>query len=509
MKLLIILICTIIVFLTIYFKISDKIEYNYESFNTSPSYIIYRYVPTYLERNPLVCYVSHAEAYIDKSFFEQLSLELPLKITTKENMKYRSDLAILPESILLQYSTKDNNFEYNYLSYLKNMSFFLLQFNNINSEITDFTNIENKHIYIKGNGYVSVLFTEIFKYLNITPKITYYNTESEAIKALQNNECDAIACLLENPNLFIFDISYKYLIKIIPWNLNSMNYDILGYYLRGLKRTKIDLARYKYSELKTELNSAGFTKDLLINKNLSNEIVELITRVVFKPKGILRSNAVQGSYYINFHPRYNKLVKKKGLISITNKNEDPSCVLLAGKSPCVGDNAKFAKHIYDKTFWGSKLQNDQTMLSFLKKTYNNKNKSNNYNKYNKYNKILENSNICFEDVKIKDKETCEKKQYHWDKPCLFNDDCPFYKSNTNYPNEFGKCIDGFCEMPLGIERKGFRKYESKALCHNCPFENPFCCTKNKLMSSPDIAFANDRLERLKNKKELNARKIIV
>ena len=100
MKLLIILICTIIVFLTIYFKISDKIEYNYESFNTSPSYIIYRYVPTYLERNPLVCYVSHAEAYIDKSFFEQLSLELPLKITTKENMKYRSDLAILPESKL-------------------------------------------------------------------------------------------------------------------------------------------------------------------------------------------------------------------------------------------------------------------------------------------------------------------------------------------------------------------------------------------------------------------------
>ena len=505
MKLLIILICTIIVFLNIYFKILNKNKYNYESFNTSP-YMIYKYVPTYLERNPLICYISDAEAYIDKPFFEDLSSKLPIKITTNKNMEFKSDLAILPESILLQPINKNNRSSYNYLSYLKNMSFFLLQINNINLEITEFKNIVDKHIYIKKNGYVSVLFAEIFKYLNISPKITYYDTESEAINALINNKCDAIACLIENPNLFIFNISYKYSIKIIQWNLNSMNYDILGYYLRGLKKTKISLSNYKYSELKTELNSVGFSKDLFINKNLSNEIVELITKIIFKPKGILRSNAVKGSYYINFHQGTINWLKKKGLISITNKTEDPSCVLLAGKLPCVGDDAKFAKHVYDKHFWGSKLQNDQTMLSFLKKVHNDKDKFNNSYKYNK---ILDNSNICFEDVKIKDKYTCEKLNYHWDKPCLFNDDCPFYKSNKNYPNEFGKCIDGFCEMPLGIKRNGFRKYESNTLCHNCPFENPFCCNMNKLMASPDIAFANDRLERLKNKTELNARKIIV
>ena len=37
----------------------------------------------------------------------------------------------------------------------------------------------------------------------------------------------------------------------------------------------------------------------------------------------------------------------------------------------------------------------------------------------------------------------------WDKPCLRNEDCPFYKKNMNYPNNFGQCINGFCEMPLG------------------------------------------------------------
>ena len=87
MKLLIILICTIIVFLNIYFKILNKNKYNYESFNTSP-YMIYKYVPTYLERNPLICYISDAEAYIDKPFFEDLSSKLPIKPEMPHMLNY-------------------------------------------------------------------------------------------------------------------------------------------------------------------------------------------------------------------------------------------------------------------------------------------------------------------------------------------------------------------------------------------------------------------------------------
>ena len=28
----------------------------------------------------------------------------------------------------------------------------------------------------------------------------------------------------------------------------------------------------------------------------------------------------------------------------------------------------------------------------------------------------------------------------WDKPCRINNECPFYKKNTNYPNEYKKDV---------------------------------------------------------------------
>ena len=116
----------------------------------------------------------------------------------------------------------------------------------------------------------------------------------------------------------------------------------------------------------------------------------------------------------------------------------------------------------------------------------------------------------FEDISIKPEANYTRDGKTWDRPCLDNTDCPFYKANQNYPNEFGKCLnDGFCELPLGVTRKAYRKYESTPICHNCPPSNPKCCTKTEIMASPDFAFKNDRMERLKNSKELLLRGIIV
>ena len=100
----------------------------------------------------------------------------------------------------------------------------------------------------------------------------------------------------------------------------------------------------------------------------------------------------------------------------------------------------------------------------------------------------------------------------WDAPCQENKDCPFYKSNANYPNSFGKCLpSGKCEMPIGIERIGFKNYYkmTKPLCHNCKNikngEDNNCCQyqKDKIkakntntntntnMVSPDYMFVGD------------------
>lgn len=100
----------------------------------------------------------------------------------------------------------------------------------------------------------------------------------------------------------------------------------------------------------------------------------------------------------------------------------------------------------------------------------------------------------------------------WDRPCIINDECPYYKSNKNYENEYGRCLsNGKCEMPIGVSTIGYRipKNEDKALCHNCDKipgwnisdKGMTCCEEQKKISgtssnfkfkSPDYMFENDR-----------------
>ena len=83
----------------------------------------------------------------------------------------------------------------------------------------------------------------------------------------------------------------------------------------------------------------------------------------------------------------------------------------------------------------------------------------------------------------------------WDRKCEKDTECPYFNSNKNYPNNFGGCIEGKCQMPKGIERIGMRKIStfSRPLCHNCD-ETPYnedCCFKqslNKKLKSPDYIF---------------------
>ena len=101
----------------------------------------------------------------------------------------------------------------------------------------------------------------------------------------------------------------------------------------------------------------------------------------------------------------------------------------------------------------------------------------------------------------------------YDKPCEENEECPFYKINKNYPNDYGKCLNGYCEMPLNIDRIGYRFYKSDKnnypLCYNCnPDKFEFitdmgnCCNdqsdtkKYPFLSSPDIIFNQDKINRL-------------
>ncbi len=95
----------------------------------------------------------------------------------------------------------------------------------------------------------------------------------------------------------------------------------------------------------------------------------------------------------------------------------------------------------------------------------------------------------------------------YDHPCKTNEECPFYKLNKNYKNEFGKCLDtGYCQLPSNMEPVGYHYFRpnKKPLCYNCGSNeyNKFgnidtCCDdqdnkeKYPYLKSPDYAFEKD------------------
>ena len=110
---------------------------------------------------------------------------------------------------------------------------------------------------------------------------------------------------------------------------------------------------------------------------------------------------------------------------------------------------------------------------------------------------------CYGNSEITSKFECDSyynidgtpKAYYslWDKRCVADVECPYYKSNTNYPNNRGGCINGgFCEFPVGVKRLGYTKYSDTNL------NTPLCydCEDKK---KPDYVFENDFNERTKYK----------
>ena len=153
---------------------------------------------------------------------------------------------------------------------------------------------------------------------------------------------------------------------------------------------------------------------------------------------------------------------------------------------------------------------------YIKTTYENDFCSKTENKHLKKCLEAERQYKCFGKIEFTQKE-CEARNDLignrvepgvWDRRCVADGDCPFYKANINYPNEFGKCNNnGYCELPKGLKPVGYRKYmkNSLPLCYNC--ENKKNGTKNvdtccSEQHNPDYVFNNDLKVRYKFRKEL-------
>ena len=138
-------------------------------------------------------------------------------------------------------------------------------------------------------------------------------------------------------------------------------------------------------------------------------------------------------------------------------------------------------------------------------------------KRNQY--IEEDRGFCFFKRNVQNKIQCESVDENgtgvWDKSCVYNEDCPYFKRNRNYPNSRGGCIDGYCEMPLNLKRFGYKQINDGKLndiiCYNCKKDKDSTCQglncnkcceeqKDKIkypnLVSPDYSFEKDFNQRV-------------
>lgn len=473
--------------------------------------VIKEHIYSYDELNPLRCFVSGPESSVDMKYFNSVFKEYVYNFVSDENTKFKSDLAILPENIVLKEKDEKNSYPYDYLCNIGDISFSIVQ-NEDSEYINSFRGMAGKRLALLKGGYVEESWKDIIKTFNFKdpPIFVYYKNDRELINLFRQNKIDALASLTPHPNDTILLLSTIMKIRMIPWNESDQFNDMLMYKIKGLKKTKIDLRFYQSYIYSFSINydSFGFSRALFVNKTLSDEIVHDLTNLTFLYQNIVRPAALLLSEYIPIHNGTLLWLKKRGFINTYSGPEDKACGLIAGKYECVGEKKDLARRFYDRDL--TNILNNETKPMNALRHLKNAQKNQNSSLFSGYYKLqLENSYKCSNFPLIRSKEECDKVSSVWDRPCINDNECPFYKANQNYPNNFGGCKDGFCEMPLNVTRVGFKKYISKPICHDESNINPTQCRIIGSMVSPDYAFKNDRKERMKNTEELGQRGINV
>ena len=256
-----------------------------------------------------------------------------------------------------------------------------------------------------------------------------------------------------------------------------------------------DKREYKlinYEVLKEEYISK-LTNSIVVNIKFHKKMKDVVFNIqckilysketktyVIKNINIIGLELNEKLYFDNFNQEYCNLEKKKNS-KLKNCHEN----IISNKSM--------------NTFFENLIKGDKSVITpeeiiFFKEKNEEKKKNEDHLKY-----------ICFDNEGFNE-STCNSfsvktgKKGTWDKPCTNDKECPFFMKNKNYPNKRGGCLKGYCEMPTNIERKGFKKYNTKIkpFCHNCNIKNCIgeeCFTCCNIQVVPDYMFENDTNQR--------------
>jgi hypothetical protein len=511
------------------------------------SYISYIYTPSYFEENKIKLYVSKREKS-DRDIEEYLSSKISFEGVYEDTKNFKGDFALLPETNIIAKSE----------SYKLVMPIHTLSFSIItqvdNSRLKSFLDLNKKRICIwPKNGYTEDAYKEILRILNFKeqPKIVDYSNEEMLSMYLKEGKIDGICTLCNHPQNYIQRLSEEIRIKILNWKENKK----LEYYLPNIHITSINFSKYRLFTLKKFDDGYGVKLSLYADEKIPSEaVIKLLEIYGERTDGKVKNWLLGFSQNKEFHNGTIEYLKKKGYF-VNRHKENKACGLLAGNFPCEekSELEETANLFYSRDFiYDDEMNrniNENGTIPFLIDTKKVQVRTNELMKRKEeevemkikkirflkekkekinFGKILNSLKStlrlrwqCYGKTEHRSKKVCERQEYTkegvkkakniWDKPCISNKECPYYEANKNYKNKRGGCIRGYCEMPLGIQRKGFTLYKksSKPICHGCNLVNTNCCSKKKGMASPDYVFLGDENSRISERKELSERNIIV
>jgi len=394
--------------------------------------------------------------------------------------------------------------------------------------------------------------------------VSIKNNEHSSVNRYVNQRCDAINNFID----IVYPFKYDYEFQMDPTDLNVLKilgstFDDIVPILNVVSKNNLSIPRYKInvdpSKYPTDkyiddiyygtdeednttfsllTNSIPFEFDPLlhnvsiIKNEETNEIIEILIHNI-KPTDILNNFiTVSKNTLVNLPFLENdriymvpKSITDSNLEIILNErrflNNENFFHGYITKTNKLNDfyQNKYNEYVRENNIPEDKIEKLETGDIFVIKLFNIRYDKNE----NKANIDITKGGACFDknwtqimDNKILTKQLCEStKGNKWDIRCKYNYECPFFKKNKNYLNSFGGCSDnGFCQMPVGIENRGFTKYEedpkkSFAMCYNCEKKDPAdknmnCCKEqssnpelfNDKLKSADYMFDNDTVTRI-------------
>jgi hypothetical protein len=475
-----------------------------------------------IKENIKIGYLFDYEINIIKYILKSLDINTKIqyiKLNTFSSQSSNQDISNVIDNL---FNTKNidiffyfNTVQYLLLDNILMKDYAIINYNNIDKDIIKnfipfgrFKNIllQTKNTNLQNQANANLLLIDNLIYEKTISKIEDLQVDSET---RYNN----IINIFNTPKVL-----NNYYSTYFKFNKHNTSNIIENFLNRGLKNLTIDFNNYKIDEIPPAQGSSLSGEKQTIYYKINTIIDD--NQIPFNENDILNitqklevPNNKLGKYYIikvfdsgaNYQRHNYSIISRYKLLYYIDTTDK----LELNNSNSTIDRIKLNKVI-------DKLENDDLVfiLGINKEgvyKYNPKTGEVSIRIINIIDNNFSGNYICFEDPTIEIQALCEsdrnidgtkKSIYTWDKMCEKDNECDFYLINKNeWAKKKGGCNNGYCELPLGIKRKSFKKYEinenSFPICYGCKGKEPKDCCKsqenNKDYMSPNYIFPDEIL----------------